>query len=156
MISMILRMPWSVRGRQHYFCSLQGILRIIEIILVLLVLILARVGAKGNQLNFGSTDADFIGVGGSIFLTITLLMFTVSNLIGHLPPTLLEVMTTLVGSVLMITAGALAVNHYSGYSYTRNYHYEAGLALGVTAIITGIVLAVDFILSLRTMKISIG
>ena len=71
-------------------------------------------------------------------------MFTVSNLIGHLPPTLLEVktspsqisqckvdadvvlkvMTTLVGSVLMITAGALAVNHYSGYSYTRNYHYE--------------------------------
>merc|ERR1719510_2837452 len=119
MISMILRMPWSVRGRQHYFCSLQGILRIIEIILVFIVLILARVGAKGEKLYFGSIDADFIGVGGSIFLTITLLMFTVSNLIGHLPPTLLEVMTTLVGSVLMITAGALAVSYYSGYSYTR-------------------------------------
>ena len=39
-------LAWSVRGRQHYFCSLQGILRIIEIILVLIVLILARVGAK--------------------------------------------------------------------------------------------------------------
>ena len=39
-------LAWSVRGRQHYFCSLQGILRIIEIILVLIVLIMARVGAK--------------------------------------------------------------------------------------------------------------
>merc|ERR1719415_404056 len=117
-------LAWSVRGRQHYFCSLQGILRIIEIILILIVLIMARVGAKGDKLHFGATDADFIGVGASIFLTITLLMFTVSNLIGHLPPTLLEVMTTLVGSVLMITAGALAVSFYSG-----RYNNEAGLAL---------------------------
>ena len=39
-------LAWSVRGRQHYFCSLQGILRIIEIILILIVLIMARVGAK--------------------------------------------------------------------------------------------------------------
>ena len=37
---------WSVGGRNHYFCSLQGILRIIEIVLVLIVLIIARVGAK--------------------------------------------------------------------------------------------------------------
>ena len=47
--------------------------------------------SQGEKLYFGSTDADFIGVGASIFLTITLLIFTVSNLIGHLPPTLLEV-----------------------------------------------------------------
>ena len=47
--------------------------------------------SQGNKLYFGATDADFIGVGASIFLTITLLMFTVSNLIGHIPPTLLEV-----------------------------------------------------------------
>ena len=39
-------LAWSVRGRQHYFCSLQGILRIIEIILVLIALIMAMVGAK--------------------------------------------------------------------------------------------------------------
>ena len=85
---------------------------------------------------------------------------------------LLQVMTTLVGSVLMITAGALAVSYYSAYT-SRYSHYEvsclsnnimlklsntlqAGLALGVISIITGIVLAVDFLLSLRTMKISIG
>ena len=39
-------LSWSFRGRNHYFCSLQGILRIIEIILILIVLIMARVGAK--------------------------------------------------------------------------------------------------------------
>ena len=35
-------------------------------------------------------------------------MFTVSYLLGHRPPTLLEIMTTLVGAILMIPAGALA------------------------------------------------
>ena len=80
-------------------------------------------------------------------------------------------MTTLVGSVLMITAGALAVSHYSDNKYRDHYEVsclsdnislilsnilQAGLALGVISIITGIVLAVDFLLSLRTMKISIG
>ena len=39
-------LAWSVGGRQHYFCSLPGILRIIEIILVIVVLILARVGNR--------------------------------------------------------------------------------------------------------------
>ena len=37
-------LSWSVGGRSHYFCSLPGVLRIIEILLVLIVLILARVG----------------------------------------------------------------------------------------------------------------
>ena len=39
-------LTWSIGGRQNYFFSLQGVLRIIEIILVLIVLIMARVGAK--------------------------------------------------------------------------------------------------------------
>ena len=33
---------WSVGGRNHYFCSLQGVLRIIVIILVLIALIVFR------------------------------------------------------------------------------------------------------------------
>ena len=36
----------SVSGRQHYFFSLQGVLRIIEIILVLITLIMARAGGE--------------------------------------------------------------------------------------------------------------
>ena len=39
-------LTWRVGGRQNYFFSLQGVLRIIEIILVLIVLIMARAGDK--------------------------------------------------------------------------------------------------------------
>lgn len=151
-------LTWGVGGRSHFFCSLPGILRIIEILLVLLVLILARVGYQGGQLTFGGVDADFTGIGGSVCLLVILLMFTLSTLIGHLIPNLLEVMTTLVGAVLMITAGALAVSYHSGRYSQRNYYKDspAGLALGIIAIIAGVFFVVDFILALRKLKVSIG
>merc|ERR1712029_1338101 len=120
--------------------------------------ILARAGNKGSVLHFGDVDADFTGIGGCIFLIIILLMFLVSTVIGHLVPALLEVLTTLVGAVLMITAGSLAVTYHSSrHSYYRQGYQgydDAGLAMGVIAIIAGILLTVDFILSARRMKIS--
>ena len=82
-------LSWSIGGKSHYCCSLQGILRTLELLLVLIVLILARVGYEGNQLHFGPIDADFIGIGASVGLTIILLAFIVCHLIGHVPPTLL-------------------------------------------------------------------
>merc|ERR1712079_678867 len=98
------------------------------------------------------------GIGASVGLLVILLMFTLSNIIGHLVPNLLEVMTTLVGAVLMITAGALAVSYHSDRYSQRNYYKdaEAGLALGVIAIIAGAVFIVDFILAVRKLKVSIG
>ena len=60
-----------------------------ELVLVLIVLILARVGYEGNTLTFGGADADFIGIGASVGLTFVLLAFIVCHLVGHLPPTLL-------------------------------------------------------------------
>ena len=68
--------------------------------------------SQGSKLSFGATDADFIGVGTSMFLTITLLMFTISNLMDHQPPALLDSMMTITGAILMITAGALCLSFY--------------------------------------------
>jgi len=147
-------LSWTVGGRSHYFCSLPGILRIIEILLIIIVVIMARVGNTVNP--FGSTDADFTGIGGSIFLLIILLMFTISTLIGHFVPALLEVMTTLVGAVLMITAGALAVTFYTSQYRQYKHGSGTGTALGVIAIIAGVVLLVDFVLSARKMRVSIS
>ena len=90
-------LDWSVRDRQQYFFSLQGVLRIIEIILVIVSLGLAKGG---------------LGLGTSMFLTITLLLFTISTLMGHQPPALLDSMTTITGAILMITAGALCLSFY--------------------------------------------
>ena len=94
-------LSWSIGGKSHYFCSLQGILRILELVLVLIVLILARVGDEGNILHFGGADADFIGIGASVGLTFILLAFIVCHLVGHLPPTLL-VSTWYVMTILII------------------------------------------------------
>eukprot|EP00090_Calanus_glacialis_P040103 TRINITY_DN6989_c0_g1_i1.p1 TRINITY_DN6989_c0_g1~~TRINITY_DN6989_c0_g1_i1.p1 ORF type:complete len:177 (-),score=48.61 TRINITY_DN6989_c0_g1_i1:218-748(-) len=146
-------LSWSIGGKSHYFCSLQGILRILELVLVLIVLILARVGDEGNILHFGGADADFIGIGASVGLTFILLAFIVCHLVGHLPPTLLEVLINLVGAILLLTAGSLAISYHSPRNYQDS---QEGLALGVIAIIAGIVFAIDFLLSLRHMKISIG
>ena len=68
--------------------------------------------SQGSKLSFGATDADFIGVGTSMFLTINLLMFTISNLMDHQPPALLDSMMTITGAILMITAGALCLSFY--------------------------------------------
>jgi len=149
-------LSWSIGGKSHYFCSLQGILRILELLLVLIVLILARVGYEGNQLHFGYIDADFIGIGASVGLSFILLAFVVCHLVGHLPPTLLEVLVNLVGAILLLAAGSLAISYHSP-RYDRNYKdSQEGLALGIIAVIAGVVFAIDFLLSLRHLKISIG
>ena len=111
-------LDWSVRDRQQYFFSLQGVLRIIEIILVIVSLILLRHGGSDeDSVRILKLNASFIisviyiNVGTTMFLTITLLIFLVSTLLGHQPPVLLDSMTTMIGGILMITAGALSLSY---------------------------------------------
>ena len=112
-------LDWSVRDRQQYFFSLQGVLRIIEIILVIVSLILSRHGGSDEagwnlilKLNASFIiSVIYITVGTTMFLTITLLIFLVSTLLGHQPPVLLDSMTTMIGGILMITAGALSLSY---------------------------------------------
>ena len=106
-------LDWSVRDRQQYFFSLQGVLRIIEIILVIVTLGLARGGDGGFRV---LADYIFIVVGTTMFLTITLLIYIVSTLMGDQPPVLLDSMTTMIGGILMITAGALTLSYSSKVS----------------------------------------
>ena len=112
-------LDWSVRDRQQYFFSLQGVLRIIEIILVIVSLILLRHGGSDEagwnlilKLNASFIiSVIYITVGTTMFLTITLLIFLVSTLLGHQPPVLLDSMTTMIGGILMITAGAMSLSY---------------------------------------------
>ena len=71
-----------------------------------------------------------------------------------------QVLTTIVGAILILTAGALSITYHasllrSQYNY-NTYDAHAGMAMGVIAIIAGVLLVVDFILSVRKMKITIG
>ena len=122
-------LDWSVRDRRQYFFSLQGVLRIIEIILVIISLILSKHGGSGSEMSDEDfikllmildtsfiVDSIYITVGASMFLTITLLIFLVSTLLGHQPPVLLDSMTTMIGGILMIAAGALTLSYSSKVS----------------------------------------
>jgi len=151
-------LSWSIGGRSHYFCSLQGLLRLLQLALLFIVLIIMRVGSNKNssgRLYFGPLDTDLTGVGATIGLLIVVLVLIVCHLLGHLPATLVEVLINLAGAVLLITVGGLATAHY-----TNRYRYDEdrspGIALGVIAIIAGVVFLVDLILSLRHLKINIS
>ena len=142
-------LTWDVRGCRNFFCSLPGILRIIEILLVLVVLILASVGGPHGFMSSGGVDADFTCVGGSISLLMILLIFAISNIIGQHVPNILEVMTTLIGALLMMNSGSVAAS----YHFSLSRYLPAGLALGALAIITGLVFLLDFILNVRKLII---
>ena len=117
-------LDWSVRDRRQYFFSLQGVLRIIEIILVIVSLILSRHGGSDEagwnlilKLNASFIiSVIYINVGTTMFLTITLLIYIVSTLFGDQPPVLLDSMTTMIGGILMISAGALTLSYSSKVS----------------------------------------
>ena len=157
-------------------CSMSGILRIIEILLVLVVLILFRTGRSHYAgmyfFNHGVINATIKCPRGSISLLVMLPMFTISTIIGQRVPNILEMMTSLIGALMMITSGSLAFSYYhpdysvglmlhdrfdldytahwlgSGIRYVLRYT-PAGHALGALAIIAGILFLVDFILIVR-------
>lgn len=152
-------LSWSVGGRQHYFCSLQGLLRLLQVALLLIVVILARVGSNvrnsSGRLVFGYLDTDLTGIGASIGLLIIVLILVACHLLGHLPTTLLEVLVNLAGAVLLLTVGGLCTAHYSN-RYRNDYDRTPGIALGALTIIAGVVFLVDLILSLRHLRINIS
>jgi len=149
-------LSWSVGGKQHYLCSLQGLLRLLQALLLLVIVLLARfAGYNSSRLFFaGSLDTDMAGVGGSVGLLILVLLLLTLHLLAHPPPNLAEVLTNLVGTVLLLTVGGLCMAYYSN-QYNNNNDKSAGVALGVITIVTGIVFLVDLILSLRYIFIVI-
>jgi hypothetical protein len=148
-----------VGGRQHYFCSLQGLLRLLQLALLLIIVILIRFGGtehrSSGRLYFGPLDTDLAGVGASIGLVVVVLVVVVCHLLGHLPGTLLEVLVNLVGTVMMLTVGGLSMAHYS-HRNRNDYDKSTGIAMAVLTIITGVVFLVDLILSVRHLKINIS
>merc|ERR1712203_348161 len=126
-------------GRQHYLCSLQGLFRLLQALLLLVIVLLARfAGYSNGRLRFASSvDTDMTGVGGSVGLLILVLLVLTLHLLAHPPPNLAEVLTNLVGTVLLLTVGGLCMAYYCN-QYNRSSDKSAGVALGVITIVTGI------------------
>ena len=116
-----------------------GFFKIVEIALVYTCLLLARFGGDSNLIGFGGIDQDYFGIGTfvgyAIIVPAVLLTYMITNL------SIIE----LVGSVLFIAVGAITIENYT----TFRANDDTGIALGVIAIITGIVFLIDFVFAIK-------
>jgi hypothetical protein len=109
-----------------------GIIKILECILVFLVLFTTRLGDWSDYDAWGGINCAFLSVGTCVGYAIIDPLIMVAYLVGS-KPTMLELITNLIGGVLFITMGATLV------TYTDHYRLLGGLQ-----ITTGIIHSVDF------------
>eukprot|EP00092_Neocalanus_flemingeri_P027514 GFUD01029848.1.p1 GENE.GFUD01029848.1~~GFUD01029848.1.p1 ORF type:complete len:162 (+),score=31.10 GFUD01029848.1:37-486(+) len=128
-----------------------GILKILEIVLVLIVLMICRFGNDGHRKTWGSDDDDFLGQGTTVGYAIIVPAVLLTYLLGA-NLSILELFINFVGGVLFIAVGALAISYYQHYRYDGR---ATGIAMGVLAIITGIVFLIDFIFAIKNTRFSV-
>lgn len=127
-----------------------GLLKILELVLVLICLLLSRFGHKGDPLDFGNSDHDYLGIGIVVGYSIIVPSVFFTYLLGA-NLTFLELFINLIGGVLFITSGALTIqnNQYSRYDRT------SGMALGCLLVATGIVFLIDFLFAIKNTRITV-
>ena len=124
----------SITLRTTFFRTVPGILKIIEFILVLIVLFVARFGGKhGYPIGWGSNSAAYLGIGCCVGFAIIVPAIIVTYLLGA-GTSRLEFIINLVGGVLFIATGA-SLLQYS----------DIQIAVGCLAIVLGVVFLIDFI-----------
>ena len=124
--------------------TILGIMKIIECILILIVLLIARFGGNNKHMvGWSSENAKFLGIGSSVGYAIIVPSIILTYLLGA-NPSLLEFIINLVGGILFISMGSTLV----ALDGIR-------IILGVLAIILGIVFLIDFGYLCRTRKFSV-
>jgi len=122
-----------------------GLLKILLSIVLLTIVLLAAFGNDGIRLTFGR--ADFLGVGISVTLAITLPLTFIAYLCGG-NLFVLEALLSVVGSALLIYSGVIALDAYD--------HPElgspAGNALGGLSIAAGILLIINLLTLAVTLR----
>ena len=126
--------------------TIPGILKILEFILVLVVLLIARFGVDDDQVRWGHrSDLEFLGIGASVGYAIIIPAIILTYLLGSIP-SVLEFIINLIGGILFIAMGALMIE--SGIKgITR--------VVGGLAIALGIIFLIDFIYLCVTTKYTV-
>ncbi|KAF0295013.1 Protein snakeskin [Amphibalanus amphitrite] len=131
-----------------------GFLKLLQIALCLTCLGLIRnYGlAFGGSSTGDALNRQLVGIiacGGMVLVTAPLLIALVAGEIA-IEKSFLETLYNVVGFIMMITAGIMAVEFYSnfGSSETR----DAGLAMGSLAIINAIIYLVDAFVAFRIKR----
>ena len=129
----------------QFLKTINGMLKILEFVLVFIVLMLARFGGQnGFMISWGSTNYTFLGIGSSVGYAIIIPAIVLSYLLGA-TPSVLEFIINLVGGVLFISMGATLV--------PMDFPIQA--IVGGLAITLGIVFLADFIYLCVTTKFTV-
>merc|ERR1712020_107365 len=126
--------------------TIPGILKILEFIMVLIVLLIARFGVEDDRVHWGGKqDLQFIGIGASVGYAIIVPAMILTYLLGTIP-SMLEFIINFIGGILFIAMGALLVDSARS-GITR---VEGGLAIAL-----GILFLIDFIYLCVTTKYTV-
>ena len=109
-----------------------GIIKILECVLVFMVLFTTRLGDWSDYDAWGGIDCVFLSIGTCVGYAIIEPAIILAYLVGS-KPSMLELITNLIGGILFITMGVTIL------TYTDHYRILGGLQLS-----TGIVYSVDF------------
>ena len=128
----------------QFLKTINGMLKILEFVLVFIVLMLARFGGQnGFMISWGSNNYTFLGIGSSVGYAIIIPAIVLSYLLGA-TPSILEFIINLVGGVLFISMGATLVDYA-----------DIQAVVGGLAITVGIVFLADFIYLCVTTKFTV-
>ena len=128
----------------QFLKTINGMLKILEFVLVFIVLMLARFGGQnGFMISWGSNNYTFLGIGSSVGYAIIIPAIVLSYLLGA-TPSILEFIINLVGGVLFISMGATLVDYA-----------DIQAVVGGLAITVGIVFLADFIYLCVTSRFTI-
>ena len=123
--------------------TIPGILKIVEFVLVLVVLLIARFGVDDERVYWGNHDYEFLGIGASVGFAIIVPAIILTYLLGA-HPSILEFIINLVGGVLFISMGATILENG-----------KMAKVVGGLAISLGIVFLIDFIYLCVTTKFTV-
>ena len=142
-ISNIQKSKMAITLNTGFLKTIPGIFKIVEFILVLVVLLIARLGIDNKHVNWGGLDNTFLGIGICVGFAIIIPAILLTYLLGSIPSTL-EYIINLVGGILFITMGALIVNNYSPTK-----------VVGALAITLGIIFLLDLIYLCVTTRFTV-
>ena len=123
----------SVELNTEFIKTVPGILKIAELLMVFIILLIARFGSSGNMIDWGGTNATFLGIGTSVGFAIIIPVIILTYILGANVSTL-EFILNFIGAVLFISMGA---------SIMKYKHIQ--IVVGILSIMLGILFLIDFV-----------
>lgn len=139
----IRKKKMAITINTSFLRTVPGLLKIVEFVLVLVVLLIARFGVDDEKVYWGNRDYEFLGIGASVGFAIIVPAIILTYLLGA-HPNILEFIINLVGGVLFISMGATIIEN------GRLTKIVGGLAISL-----GIVFLIDFIYLCITTKFTV-